>query len=799
MWQNQFKLAWRHLLKHRLFTAIKLTGLTAGLAACLLVGLYLHHEWNYDACHLLADRIVKVNMEYNFSGETVRTQMTGNKVGPSFERDFPEVEAFLRVMDARVVVKYGSILLEEERFFFADSTFFEMFTFPLLKGAPNTVLNAPDQVVLSESTARRYFGDADPMGKVLGIGTSREVTVTGIMADPPANTHLRPDFVCSFVSLGQARPENETWWNANYATYLLLKHPDGLAPLQARMTPYMATKSSETGLTGQSYLTFHIEKLRDLHLRSAVSGHFEPNGDQRYLSMLGFAALFILLIGCTTYVNLATAAGMERAKETGICKVLGAARPQLVGQHLSEAFLLTFGSLAAAWAAALALLPAFNSLFDTVLAPVPLFSPALLALFIGFGLAVSLLAGLYPAVVVSRFTPVSVMKGQIRHGQSGAWLRKSLVTGQFAISILLIISTLLLREQLQFVQHKKLGFDQEQVIALPADGKINEQYETLKKQLLQQTHVRSVSTGYDLPTHIMGGYNIGKTSDEQDDRPVTALPAGLDFLETLGMQLAIGSDFTPADLETAQLARRDSTLRMPVLLNEAQVRSFGWSLEEALLRPIVFNGGAAVVKGVVRDFHFRSLHEPIAPLVIFPDTWGRFVLVKLAGTHTEAGILQVGSIWQALVPHRPFSYRFLDEELALMYQAERRTARIVSAFSWLAIILACLGLFGLASFNFSQRTKEVGVRKVLGASTAGIVALLSKDFLLLVFIAFFVAAPLAWFLMEKWLEGFAYRIDMPWKVFAVAGITAVAVAFLTVSFQSVKAALANPVKSLRSE
>lgn len=798
MLQNNITLALRHLLKNKLFTAIKFVGLAIGTTTCLLIGLYLHHEYTYEACHEKADRVAQVSMEYHFGGETVQVGVTGNKVALAFAEDFPEVEAAVRVIEYQQVVQIGDTQWEEPHVYYADSTFFHLFSFPLLAGNAATALNAPYQVVLTQDAARRYFGAENPMGNVLLVG-GREMTVTGVLADVPTNTHLKPGLICAFAGLSAARPENETWWNANYATYLLLRQPGLLPSMQAKIPGYMASKRAETGIEGDSYLTFRLQPLRDMHLRATVPGIFEPNGDIRYLYILLSTALLILLIACTIYINLTTAASTERAREVGVQKVLGAGRGQLAGQYLGESVIVTFAALLFGYALTLPLLPIFNALFDRQLTVNPLFTPAALAGAAGLGLVVSLLAGAYPAFVVSRFAPVQVLKGRVRFGPSGVLLRQVLVVFQFGISALLIVCALLLREQLQFIQNKQLGYDKTHVLALPADGPVNKKFEVLRDAFLKIPQVLSVTRSYDSPVHIKGGYNIGKDLVGQESRPVTAQPAGLDFLKTLDIPLLAGSDFTSADLEKSDRMRTDTTIVLPVLLNEAQVRAFGWTPEEAVQKSIVFNGSRAEIKGVVRDFHFASLHEPIAPLVIFPSSWGQVVLVKLAGGEIDATLQLLERQWREQVSHRPFSFQFLDEAFNRMYAAESQMSRVVAVFTWLAILLACLGLFGLASYSFVQRTKEIGIRKVLGASVSGIVGLLSKEFLQLVLVALVIGAPVAWYLMEHWLQNFAYRIDISWRVFAVAGTVTLVLAFLTVSFQSIRAALTNPVKSLRSE
>ena len=804
MLRNYFKLAFRNLLKNKLFSVIKLTGLTAAITACLLIGLYLHHELTYEACHDKADRIVRIAMEYGSEGIKRAVGLTGNKVAPTFHREFPEVENAVRTIKyEKMAVRYGDRLFEEERFFYTDSTIFDLFTMPLLAGNARTALHLPNQVVLSESMAKKYFGAEDPAGKILQV-EGKDYTVSGVMQDAPKNTQIRPDFIGSFVSLRDAAPERETWWSANYTAFLLLRDPAGRAALEQKIARYMQTKTEETGIGGDRTLTYFLEPLRDLHLRSQVEGTLEPNGDRRYLYILLAVAGLILLIACTTYVNLSTASALERAREVGVQKVLGAGRWQLVGQYMGEALALTGAALLAAYALAAPLLPLFNRLFDRALDWQLLLHPLALLGATGFALLVSLLAGTYPALAVARFRPIEALKSgtgsfSLRRIEGNGWLRQSLIVLQFGIGVFLLACTAVLHQQMDFIQDKKLGYDKDYVIALPADRKIIEQLATFKSELLQNAGVQTVSLAYETPTKIDGGYGIAKSITDQDGAPVTALPCDHDFLSTMNIQLAAGNNFDQNDMAAVQrLYKGDTTVIRSILINESQAKSFGWTPEEALLQFVNFNGPAQI-KGVVRDFHFASLHEPIGNLVIFPDTWGNTILVKLSGQDLSGALSFMEKKWQTLAPHRPFSYHFLDEEFEQLYQAEIQTSRLVSTFAGLAVLLACLGLFGLASHAIMRRTKEIGIRKVLGAGTAGIVGLLSKDFLKLVMVAFVIGAPLAWYAMENWLSDFTYRVDMQWWVFALAGVAALIVAFLTVSVQSVRAAMADPVRALRAE
>lgn len=804
MLRNYFKLAIRNLLKNKLFSAIKLAGLTAAITACLLIGLYLHHELRYEACHDKADRIARIAMEYGSGGIKRAVGLTGNKVAPTFHREFPEVENAVRTIKYEdMAVRYGDKLFEEKRFFYADSTFFEVFTMPLLAGNASAALRLPNQVVLSESMAKKYFGVEDPMGKIIQVG-GKDYSVSGVMRDAPKNTQIRPDFIGSFVSLRDAAPERETWWNANYTAFLLLRDPASRPALEQKIARFMETKTEETGVGGDRSLTYFLELLPDLHLRSRVEGTLEPNGDPRYLYILLAVAGLILLIACTTYVNLSTAAALERAREVGVQKVLGAGHWQLVGQYLGEALALTAAALLAGYTLAAPLLPLFNRLFDRSLDWHWLLHPLALLGATAFALLVSLLAGAYPALTVASFQPIEALKSgsgsfTLRRAEGSGWLRQSLIVLQFGIGVFLLACTAVLHQQMTFIQDKKLGYDKDRVIALPTDRKIVEQLSTLKSELLQNSGVQSVSLAYETPTKIDGGYGIAKSISGQDGTPVTALPCDPDFLKTMNIQLAAGHNFDQNDIAAVQrLYKGDTAVIRSILINESQAGAFGWTPEEALLQFVNINGPAQI-KGVVRDFHFASLHEPIGNLVIFPDTWGNTILVKLSGPDLAGALSFVEQKWQTLAPHRPFSYHFLDEEFDQLYQAEIRTSRLVSTFAGIAILLACLGLFGVASHTIVRRTKEIGIRKVLGAGTAGIVGLLSKDFLKLVLSSFVIGAPLAWYAMENWLSDFTYRVGLQWWVFGLAGLAALVLAFLTVSVQSIRAATADPVRALRSE
>ena len=796
MLRNYLRTAFRSLWKNKAFSAINGLGLAVGLAACLLIMLYVWNELRYDRFHAQADRIVRVTMEYSMGGNVGKAHVTGTKVAYSFSRDFPEVEKAVKVINNKTVVKAGDQLFEESNFYYADSTFFQVFSFGLRRGNPAKVLEAPDQVVLTEATARRYFGDADPVGKTLRINDHKNLTVTGVVANPPAYSQMKFDAVVSFSTLeGYARVIQ--WWSANYTTYLLLRNPGAIRTLQAKIPGYMKAQAGETGLTGSDYVTFNLEPLTDVHLRSELPG-FEPNADIAYVYIFSVIALLILGIACVNYMNLATARATERAREVGVRKVLGALKGQLFAQFIGESVLLTGVALLLSLALVPLLLPAFNQLADRQLVFRPLESPGALLALLGLGLVVSLAAGSYPAAILARYQPVRVLKGNFSTSGSGVAVRKALIVLQFVISTFLIVATLAVQNQLDFIQTKKLGYDKEHVLLLPGDRKIAAAFSTLKNELKRNPNVRHVTMAYDNPTAIGGTYGLRTPQmPEGQSKMVNAVPVEKDFVKTFGMQLVAGTDFTEADVQESLKPEKEAFFAY--ILNESAVKEFGWTPEEAVGKKVHLNVDG-VVRGVVRDFHFASMRKEIGPLVIFMEKmYGGDLMVKLSGNDVPGTLAFIESKWKTLAPHRPFTYQFLDDAFNSLYGAEQRVGKVFGVFAFLAIFLACLGLFGLAAFTTAQRTKEIGIRKVLGASVTSIVALLSKDFLRLVGIAFLLAAPLAWYAMHKWLEGFVYRVDLAWWLFAGAGALAGGIALLTVSFQSIRAALTDPVKSLRSE
>ena len=796
MFQNHLKIAFRSLRRNSFFTTINLLGLAAGLTCCLLMVLYIQHELSYDRFQEKGDRIVRMIMKYNFNGgEANQGNFTSAKVFPTFRRNFPEVESGVRISALSRLVKYEDRLFSEKRFLYVDSTFFQVFSsFVLLKGNPKRVLDQPKVVVLTESSAKKYFGNDDPIGKILLIGSSQEpFQVTGIVQDCPSNSQIKFDFLGSFSSLG---PHEDTYWNANFTTYLLLKNEASMPSLQAKTGPFMKTEMrNDPGVM----IDFNLEPFFDVHLHSAFDG-FEPNSSIQYLYIIGLVAFLILMIACFTYINLSTSRSMERAKEVGIRKVSGAFQGQVFWQFITESFVVSLLALVLSFGFAYFLLPQFSVLADRNLVGAQLFQPEILLASFGLLLVLAFLAGSYPAVLMSRFQPVQVLKGSFKNTSSGANLRKALIVFQFGISVFLLVGTLVVKSQLHFIQNSRLGYDREHVLVMTLDPKLIGKIDLVKSELKQNPEVLAVSLAYESPVQIKGGYGLSKSLDANAQGwTVNANPIDDEYIKATGLQIVAGSDLSFQDLKDAE-KEDDKKNYYHFILNETACRMLGWKPEEALGQKVFLGDSRpGEVKAVVRDFHYASLHSKVEPLVLFPGEWRSTLIVKTTGNNLPQTLSFLEEKWKALGSYRPFDAYFMDETFNQLYTSEKRTGQIFSLFSGIAILLACLGLFGLSAYAARQRIKEIGIRKVLGASVAGIALLLSRNFLKLVLIAFIIASPLAWWAMQYWLQDFAYRIEIQWWMFAGAGLILLIITLLTVSIQAIKAAISNPVKSLRTE
>jgi len=574
----------------------------------------------------------------------------------------------------------------------------------------------------------------------------------------------------------------------------LLKDRSSIASLQGKIEPFMKKEITDKG----TKINYHLEPYTSVHLHSPYDG-FEPNSNISYIYITGGIALLILIIACFTYINLSTARSMERAKEVGIRKVSGALRGQVFWQFIGESALITFVALLLSFALAAMLLPAFNTLADRKLQLDQLFQPGVLISALLILAGISLLAGSYPALILSKFQPVKVLKGAFKNTGSGNFLRKSLTVFQFAISAFLVIATFVMQRQLKYIQTRKLGYDREHVLVMPMDSKMNDKSDLFKTEFKTNPEVLVVSKAYQTPVNILGGYAMSNSPNNENSMSVKANPIDEDFIKANSLQIIAGTDLTRQDL--VNVSNEDYTKNyFQFVLNESAAKALGWTPQEAIGKKMFLDlQRPGEVKAVIKDFHFASLHTAVEPLVLFPDNWGAVMMVKTTGKNLPQTIAFLGKKWKELAPHRPFEYRFMDEDYNKMYDSEMRTGKVFSVFSAIAILLACLGLFGLSAYAVQQRTKEIGIRKVLGASSAGITLLLANQFIRLVAIAFVIAAPITWILAEKWLRDFVYRTDVPVYIFIVSGLAITGVALFTVSFQAIRAAMSNPVKSLRTE
>lgn len=796
MFRNYLKTSLRNLWKNKTSTGINLLGLTTGLSCCLLIGLYMQHELSYDNFQKNGERTARVIMEYSFGGDVKRGNFTSTKVAPTFKREFPEVELSIRMQQYGRIVQKDDKLFDEKRFLYADSTFFDIFSFKLYEGNPKLVLNGPKVVVLTASAAEKYFGKTSPVGKTIKVGSDQtDYLVTGVMQDCPSNSQLKFDFVASFSTLGVN--QEDTYAEANYVTFLMLKNKNQLAGLQTRITDQFKKLSAASNSAFK--VNFILEPFDRIHLHSEYDG-FEPNNSITYIYIIAGVALLILIIACFTYINLSTARSVERAKEVGIRKVIGALKSQIFGQFIGESILLSFASLLLSVAVVLIALPGFNELTDKQLSITSLLTPFVAVFTLGILVCLSLLAGSYPALVLSGFQPIKVLKGAFKNTGSGLWLRKSLIVFQFVISVFLIVGTFIIQSQLHYIQSKKLGYDRDHVLVLPLDAKIQANMTALKTNFTANSNVRSVTRAVNPPTNIVGGYNMHRPGmPEGEQIMVTANPVDEDFVKTMGLQIIAGTDMTAQDIQDVNYEEQDKKT-YHYILNESAAKELGWNPEEAIGQKMFLGGHRpGFVRAVIKDFHFSSLHNAIKPLVLFTEMRGRIMMVKVSGNNISQTIADLENKWKKLVPHRPFEYSFLDEEYNKLYSAELRVGKVLNIFAGIAILLACLGLFGLSSYAAQQRIKEIGIRKILGASVRNIVTILSKDFIILAFIATLIAFPFAWWVGNKWLQDFTYRVQISWWIFAIAGSLSILIALLTVSIQAIKAAVSNPVKSLRSE
>jgi len=802
MIRNYIKTAYRSLLKNKGFTFLNVFGLSVGLATCLLIVFYVMDELSYDKYNTKADRIYRLTVEAKLNGNAgvyATSEVTWKNI---LQTTFPEVERVTRLVDKnglflspqKFYVKKNNGDILEKNIVFTESSLFDVFTLPMIDGSPSTALDEPHSAVITESTAKKYFNKANVVGQILTINDTSIYKITGVIKDIPAQSHFNYDFFLSFSS----RPESKStsWGYAGLHNYLLLKHGTDVKKLEKALTniDIKSSYNPSTWTTGDNYLRMTLKPLPDIHLRDADSQYpLAKGGNIQYVYIFSLVAIFILLIACVNFMNLSTARSSSRAKEVGVRKVLGSARKYLVAQFLTESVLVTLTSAVIAVFFAWTLLPLFNQMADKQLAITLHTFTWLLPALLVIVLVVGFLAGSYPALYLSSFQPIEVLKGKITAGFKGGFLRSFLVIFQFSISIFLFIGTLVIYNQLNYIHNKNLGFDRNQVLVIKNANVLGKEAKILKNNLKQLPGVLNATMSSYQPTgdeDLKTGLFPHQKIDIKEDILTEFWSVDEDYLHTMGLKLINGRDFSK-DMSSDTAA---------MIVNEAFVRKLG---QKDPINKDVYRYSYGLqqyhIIGVVKDFNFASLKDNIGPLAMVYDTDNGAISVKMHTANISSLMSQIEGRWKELSPNQPFTYSFMDQDFDATYRAEQRFGAMFISFSTLAIVIACLGLFGLAAYAAEQRNKEIGIRKVLGASVSGVVGMLSIDFIKLVLISILIATPIAWWAMNKWLQDFAYRVNIQWYTLALAGAMAIFIAFVTISFQSIRAALANPADSLRSE
>jgi putative ABC transport system permease protein len=799
MLKNYLKIAWRNLRKNKVFTLLNVGGLTISLAACLIIYSWVSDELNYDNYGTNADRVFRVGLILKAKDQPDKLfAETAPVLVPVLLKDFPEIEKATRIVPDNVLIVNKRKSLYCEHFFYADPAFFDVFGFPMVKGNPHDALSGTHALVITEKMAQIYFGNEDPIGKTFTINDTTLLTVTGVIKDIPGNSHFQIDMICSFAVL-EARYGAEGmkgWWNDDFYSYLLLRDAHSAASMEKRLAgildKYNAVENKAIGFSGIHFL----QPLKSIHLHSNLSDELNPNGNIASLRIFSAIGFFLLIVAAINYVNLTTATSFRRAKEIGIRKVAGAAYGQLVAQFLSESILTVSISVLLAAGLAQSCLPLFNRIGGTEISLVEHFSGSSLLLLIGFAFALGTIAGIYPALYLSNVNPLRVFK-KISGKQGGLLLlRKGLVVFQFSLSVILIIATIIALQQLRFMLSQDLGLDKEGVIAVPLRTTVESRAKvTIIKEFEKNSGVLLASSSSSTPGKGLNNNTVlpeGVAGDRI--QTMNTLIVDYDFINTYKLGMAAGRGFSKD-------FGGDSSA---FILNEAAVRELGWGNPQNAIGKS-FNWGLGKkgkIIGVVKDFHFNSLQQKLPSLVmhIMPNTgWFNYISIRIQTKNPQQVIASLQKTWKEILPNHPFEYFFVGEDYNKQYQAEQRLSNLSVLFSMLTIFISCLGLLGLVMVSVAQRVKEIGIRKVLGASVTGIAALLSVEFLKLVGIAILIASPVAWWLSNQWLNNFAYRIHITWWVFVLSAILAVLIAIITMSFQAIRAAVTSPVKSLKSE
>jgi putative ABC transport system permease protein len=801
MFKSYIIIGWRNLLKKKGYSAINIFGLGIGIASCMLIFMYVQYERSFDKYHEKGDRIYRVIHGGKQQALDAYWVWNNAPIGPALAANFPEIDKVLQFSGrSDILLTYGEKIYQEEDVFFMDSTAFEVFSWNLVKGNPKTALAAPYSIVLTESMAKKYFGDEDPLGKSLkgtdspGRANAGDYLVTGVMEDVPANSHFSFDALLSLSTFRKSIPEIFTNWGyVDFYTYFLVNDNFDRVKFEQKLPESIDRQMNDPKHT----YVVRIEPLKDVYLGTVAQRQPGETGSLANLYVFSIIGLFILVIAMINFMNLSTARSMERSKEVGIRKSIGAGRKSLISQFLSESLIIVYLAMALAIILVSLTLPAMNDITGRTLVIQNFTTPRNMAVLAGISLVIAVIAGSYPSFVLSAFNPVVVLKGLSKSGKSGVMLRRALVVFQFSLSIALIAGTMIVYSQMSHILNKDMGFDKERMLILDYnyDEQVNRQREALKTEMEAKADILSAAFSRSVPGSYYPNAGTEIQSPEGDKKVMNGQPifqVGMDFIDHFGLKLVAGRSYSrefPADTIGG------------LVINETMAKQYGYTNPEDIIGKKYSQWGReGEIIGVVKDFNFTSLHRRIEPLSMPLEPFAcRYLSLKVKTSDMAATIEEVHQIWNRFAPHRPFLYSFLDEDFAAQYQKDFNFRKLFTTFSGLAIFIACLGLLGLATYTAELKTKEIGIRKVLGANIASIVSMLSKDFVILVVISMVIATPVAWYAMNKWLEDFAYHIDIQFWIFILAGAAALIVAVLTISYQAINAALANPVKALRSE
>lgn len=802
MIRNYLTSVFRYVSRNKVFTFINIFGLAMGMTACMLITQFVLHEFSYDDFHAKKDRIFRLQLDRYNQGEVTTQWAAGAMgIGPDVKDNFPEVEDYVRLTGSNVQFSYGDVYFKEEGVFYATESFFKMFSIPLLKGVDSTVLRDPFKVVLSETLARKYFGEEDPIGKILKNNGTQEFEVTGVFQDLPVNTHMSISALFSYSTFESMVNDPEalrSWhWDGHF-TYILLDENARPDDFEKKLRTFSEEHEAEELKRAGAGMVFHLQPLTDIHLDSHFMYEFKNNGDRQAAYFLSVVAMLILVIAWINYINLSTAKSIERAREVGVRKVMGGFRNQLIQQFLFEAVLLNTLAVLIAVLMVVLLTPWFSELAGRELGYV-LFQQNLFwvwMMILIFGGA--LLSGLYPAFVLSGYRPVDVLKGRFKNSGRGVLFRKGMVVIQFVASITLIVGTFTVYRQIRFMQEQSLGVDINQTVVIQSpnvvDSTYQQKFRVFKQQILQYPEVSAVTASTSVPGR-QPGWNAGgirRLSQREDEsNQYRVIMMDHDFIKTFHLEVLAGRPFS------GELTNE----RKNVMLNESAVRLMGFTtLEESISDEIFFWGDTFKIVGVLKDYRQESLKKAYEPLVFrYNESPGGFYSIKFNTQNMKASLANFEDHWKAVFPGNPFIHFFLDDHYNQQYQNDQQFGKVFGIFSLLAIFIACLGLFGLSSLTAIQRTKEIGVRKVLGATIRSILALMSRDYVVLLLISIALSVPLAWWIMDNWLQEFAYRIPLSWWIFALPSLIVVAIALVTVSVHTVRAARTSPSDSLRYE